>query len=73
MNACPEIEKCTFFAERMEKSPMLASLYRARYCLKFFAECERYRVIQILASKAKFESLLADENEQEKEKTPIRP
>ena len=44
MAACEKLEKCPFFADKLEMMPAVSALMKTQYCLGDKSDCARYRV-----------------------------
>lgn len=48
MADCEKLEKCVFFADKMENMPAMAEIMKQRYCLGSNESCARYKVAAVL-------------------------
>ena len=48
MADCECLAGCPFFHDKMESKPVLAELYKKKYCKGDSAECARHRVFKAL-------------------------
>jgi len=48
MPACPLIQNCAFFNDKMSHMPSMSDIYKARYCKGDNLACARHRVFASL-------------------------
>lgn len=50
MADCERLPGCPFFHDKMENMPVMADMYKHRYCQGDNSECARWLVLQALGS-----------------------
>lgn len=52
MNECECLPRCPFFHDKMDDMPVMADMYKHKYCLGDAATCARHMVFEVLGREA---------------------